>query len=185
MVETLSNRWWVFLLRGFAALLFGILAFVWPGITLLSLTILFGAYVFVDGILALAAAFGGLAGSRWWALLLEGIVCLIVAFFVWTEPLASTVALIYFVAAWAIVTGIIEIVAGIQLRDHISNEWMYVLAGLASIVFGVLVVRNLGAGALAIAWLVGIYAIIFGVLQLALSYRLNRLHSVATTIHGT
>jgi uncharacterized membrane protein HdeD (DUF308 family) len=183
MVESLSSRWWVFLLRGIVAIIIGIIAFAYPGITLLSLTIVFGAFVFIDGVLALAAAFGGLGGSRWWLLLLEGILCLVVAFFIWTEPISSTAVLVYFVAAWAVITGIIEIIAGIQLRDHITNEWWYIIGGIASVAFGILVLRNPLAGAVTIAWLVGFYAIFFGIMQLGLSYRLSRLHSIGRAVH--
>ena len=186
MIESITSRWWVFLVRGLAAIAFGVIAFVWPGITLLALTIVFGAYALVDGIFALAAALGGLAGSRWWALLIEGIVGLVIAFFVWTEPGLSAEALVYAVAFWAIITGIMEIVAGLQLRDMVTNEWMYILAGIVSIAFGILILRNVNAGALAVVWLIGAYAIVFGVLQLGLSYRLNKAHSgIVHTLHPT
>jgi uncharacterized membrane protein HdeD (DUF308 family) len=185
MIEALTNRWWVFLIRGIAAIIFGILAFVWPGMTIFALTIVFGAYAFVDGIFALAAALGGYGGSRWWALLLEGLAGLIVAFIVWTEPQLSTYGLVYAIAIWAIITGAMEIVAGLQLRDVIANEWLYILAGILSIVFGVLVIRNPDAGFTGVAWLIGVYAIFFGILQLGLSYRLNQLRSAAQTIHRT
>ena len=183
MIEAVANRWWVFLIRGIAAIIFGILAFVWPGQTLFALTILFGAYAFVDGIFALAAALGGWGGSRWWALLIEGIVGLVIAFIVWEQPVYSTVGLVYAVAFWAIITGIMEIVAGLQLREVINNEWLYILAGIVSIAFGVLVIRNPSAGSLAVAYLVGWYAIIFGILELGLAYRLNHMRSVAHTLH--
>ena len=182
IIKALTDRWWVFLVRGIAALVFGILAFVWPGMTLLALTILFGAYALIDGIFALAAALGGLGGSRWWALLLEGILGLIVAFLVWTQPTTSAISLVFLIALWAILTGIVEIVAGLQLRDVISNEWLYIVAGIVSIAFGVLVIRYPQSGALAVIWMIGFYAILFGVLQLGLSYRLNRMHSVPQTL---
>lgn len=178
MVQALANRWWVFLIRGIAAIVLGVLAFLWPGLTLITLTIVFGAYAFVDGIFALAAALGGLGGSRWWALLLEGIVGLVVAFLVWEQPVMSAAFLIYGVAFWAILTGVMEIVGGLQMRELIDNEWLYVIGGVLSIVFGLLIFRNPIAGGLTIAWLIGGYAILFGVLQLGVSYRLSRLRSV-------
>ena len=182
MIDALTRRWWVFLIRGLAAIVFGILALVWPGIALGALTILFGAYAFVDGIFALAAAVSGIAGSRWWVFLIEGIVGLVVAFFVLTEPVLSAISLVYVVAIWAVLTGVIEIVAGIQLHDVIPNEWLYVLAGVISIAFGIWVLRDPSSGALAVVWLIAYYAIVFGILQLAVSYRLNRLHAVAAPI---
>lgn len=181
MVQALANRWWIFLIRGLAGIIFGILAIVYPGSALVALTILFGAYAFVDGIFALAAAFTGIGGGRWWALLLEGILGLVVAFYVWTQPAYSTVVLVYAVAFWAIITGIVEIIAGFQLRDVITNEWLYILAGVVSIIFGILVIRDLDAGAVAIAWTIGIYAIIFGVMQLGLAFRLNGMRGKAAT----
>jgi uncharacterized membrane protein HdeD (DUF308 family) len=181
MVQALANKWWAFLIRGLAGVIFGILALVYPGSAIIALTILFGAYAFVDGVFALTAAFTGVAGSRWWALLLEGILGLVVAFIVWTQPLYSTVVLVYAVAFWAVITGIIEIIAGFQLRDVINNEWLYILAGVVSIIFGILVFRDVDAGAVAIAWTIGIYAIIFGVMQLGLAFRLNGLRKTATT----
>jgi uncharacterized membrane protein HdeD (DUF308 family) len=185
MIESLTSRWWTFLVRGIAAIIFAILAFVWPGMTLLALTIVFGAYAFVDGIFALAAALSGWGGSRWWALLLEAIAGLVVAFIVWTEPTLSTVGLVYAVAIWAIITGVMEIVAGLQLREVIANEWIYVLAGIVSIAFGILVLRNPGPGIIGVAWTIGFYAIIFGLLQLGISYRLHHLRTAASSIHRT
>lgn len=179
MIAALADRWWVFLIRGIAGLAFGIIALVYPGSALIALTILFGAYAFVDGVFALAAAFSGIGGSRWWALLLEGILGLIVAFVVWTQPIFSTAVLVYAIAFWAVITGVIEIIAGFQLRDVITNEWLYILAGIVSIIFGILVFRDIDAGAFAIAWTIGIYAIIFGVLQLGVAFRLNGLRKTA------
>ncbi len=181
MVQALANKWWAFLIRGLAGVIFGILALVYPGSAIIALTILFGAYAFVDGVFALAAAFTGVAGSRWWALLLEGILGLVVAFIVWTQPLYSTVVLVYAVAFWAVITGVIEIIAGFQLRDVINNEWLYILAGVVSIIFGILVFRDVDAGAVAIAWTIGIYAIIFGIMQLGLAFRLNSMRKATTT----
>jgi len=180
MVQALASRWWIFLIRGLAGVIFGIIALAYPGSALIALAILFGAYAFVDGIFALAAAFTGIAGTRWWALLLEGILGLIVAFVVWTQPVFSTAVLVYAVAIWAIITGVIEIIAGFQLRDVINNEWLYILAGVVSIIFGILVFRDIDAGAIAIAWTIGIYAILFGIMQLGVAFRLNGLRKAAT-----
>jgi uncharacterized membrane protein HdeD (DUF308 family) len=182
MLASLASRWWVFLIRGIAAIVFGVLAVMWPGIALGALTILFGAYAFVDGVFALGGAFSGVAGSRWWVLLVEGLVGLVVAGFVLTQPFMSAAALIYVIAFWAIATGVLEIIAGIQLRDVLQNEWLYVLGGIASIVFDILVLRDPGSGALAIIWIIAFYAILFGILQIGLSIRLNRLHTTAGAV---
>jgi uncharacterized membrane protein HdeD (DUF308 family) len=184
MVNALASRWWVFLIRGLAALIFGIIALVYPGMTFVVLTILFGAYAFVDGVFALAAALGGLGGSRWWALLLEGILGLIIAFFVWTQPTYSAVVLVYAIAIWAIITGITEVIGGLQLREYVSNEWVYILAGILSIIFGFLVFRDGDAGLVVVTWTVGIYAILFAFVEFGIAYRLNKVRSAAGSVSG-
>jgi uncharacterized membrane protein HdeD (DUF308 family) len=181
MIEVLTSKWWVFLIRGVAAVLFGIAALAWPGVTLLALVVLFGIYALIDGVFAIAAALSGLGHSRWWALLIEGIVGLAVSFFVFTMPILSSLSLIYAIGIWAMLTGVVEIIAGLQMREFIRDEWLYILGGIASIVFGVLVFRSPGAGALAVVWLIGLYAIIFGLAQVILSFRMQHLHHAATT----
>lgn len=177
MIEVLARNWWAFLIRGLAGVIFGILAFLWPGITLLVLAIMIGAYALVDGIFALVAAFSHAGASHRGWLIFEGAIGIILGVLIWLYPLYSAGLFVYFVAFWAIATGVIEIIAGISLRKVVANEFLYILAGLASIVFGVLVLRNPVAGALAVVWLIAFYAIIFGVLQVALSFRLKALAS--------
>jgi len=184
MLEAITSRWWVLVVRGLAAILFAMAAVTWPQISLSVLVMLFGVYALVDGIAALAWAANPLAGSRWWALLIEGILGLVVAFYVFTQPALSDVAFVYAVAFWSIFTGILEIVAGIQLRDVIDNEWTYIIAGIVSIAFGVLVVRNPLAGAVGVVWLFAGYAVLFGVLELALGYRLQRMHAATKSAHA-
>lgn len=181
MIDLLTSKWWVFMVRGLAAVLFGIAALVWPGLSLVALAILFGTYALVDGVFSVAAALSPFGGSRWWALLLEGIVGLTVAFFVYTQPLMSATALVYAIGIWAMLTGVMEIVAGLQLREVISNEWLYIFGGIVSIAFGVVIFRNPAAGALAVVWLIGLYAIVFGLAQVFLSYRMQQIHHAGTT----
>jgi len=184
MLEMITSRWWIFLVRGIAAIVFGLAAALWPQITLPALAILFGAYALLDGIFALAAALSPLAGSRWFALLIEGLLGLTVAFYIFTQPVLGAVALVYAIAFWSIFTGILEIVAGVQLRDLVTNEWLYILAGIVPIAFGVLVVRYPDAGALAIVWLVGFYALLFGIAQIALSLRLRQVYQRVHQAHA-
>lgn len=184
MLEQVTSRWWLLLVRGIVAVVFAVAAIAWPQITLTALVVLFGVYALIDGIFAIGAALSPFGGSRWWALLIEGILGLIVAFYVFTQPALSDLAFVYAVGFWSVFTGILEIVAGIQLRDIIENEWMYGLAGIVSIVFGVLVVRYPQAGAVGVVWLFAYYAFFFGILEIALSYRLQRIHSSAQSAHA-
>jgi uncharacterized membrane protein HdeD (DUF308 family) len=174
MVTELARYWWAIALRGVVAILFGILAFVWPGLTLEVLAILFGAFVFVDGVFAIIAAVRARGEqARWWALLLEGITSVVLGFLVWLWPLGAVIVFIYFVAGWALITGLLAILAAIRLREHIEGEWRLVLSGVLSIVFALLIAFWPLAGVLAAAWMIGGYAILFGILLLALGWRLR------------
>jgi uncharacterized membrane protein HdeD (DUF308 family) len=167
-------NWWALLLRGIAAIIFGILAFIWPGVTLLSLVFVFGAYAIVDGIFAIVAGFRAPAGeTRWWWLLLVGAVGLIAGILAFALPGVTAFTLLMLIAAWAIVSGIFEIVAAIQLRKAIAGEWLLVISGIASVVFGVLMMLNPSAGALVVVWIIGTYAIFYGLLLSALGLRLR------------
>jgi uncharacterized membrane protein HdeD (DUF308 family) len=180
-VDQVSSRWWVLLVRGLVAIIFGIVAFGMPGLTLMSLVLLFGIYALVDGVFALVLGLSGHGGDRWWALLLEGTAGILIALFIWTQPVMSVVVFIDFIAAWAVFTGVMAIVAGIQFHDVIHNEWFYVIGGLISVIFGFVVLRNPLEGGIAEAWLIGTYAVLFGIVEVALSMRLRTLHG---TVHA-
>jgi len=174
MLLVYTHNWWALALRGLAAVIFGLLAFVWPGITLAALVFLFGAYALIDGVFAIVAGIRATKESRhWWLLLMEGILSVIAGIIAFTVPGITALFLLGLIAGWAIVTGVLEIVAAIQMRKHISGEWLMVLSGLASVVFGVLLVINPGVGALAVVWIIGAYAIVFGILLIALGVRLR------------
>lgn len=169
-----ARNWWTLVFRGAIAILFGIALFIWPEISVAVLVWLFGLFVLISGILALVAAFSRRQPEENRALLVfEGIIAIVAGLLVFFWPGITALILLYFIAAWAIVTGILEIIAAIQLRKEIENEWLLAIAGVASILFGILAAIRPGAGALAILWVIGIYAIVFGVMLLILGLRLR------------
>ena len=174
ILHGLAKNWWVLLLRGLAAIVFGVLAFAWPGITIVSLIILYGAYALVDGLFALFAAIGGSTGAapRWWMAVvgIAGVVAGLIAF-AWPGITALTILML--IGAWAIVSGIFEIIGAVRLRKEIDNEWTLILHGALSVLFGVLLMAMPGTGALAMIWVIGAYAIAAGILMVALAFRLK------------
>jgi uncharacterized membrane protein HdeD (DUF308 family) len=177
LLEALTRNWWMLVLRGVVALVFGVLAWLRPGITLSALVLLFGAYALMDGVLALVAAFSRRRGSPWWMAVLVGISGLAAAAVAFFAPGLTALALLYLIAAWAIVTGIFEIGAAIALRKELQGEWLLALAGAASLVFGFFLVVRPGSGALAVIWLIGSYAFAFGILLIGLGFRLKGLRN--------
>ena len=174
MLAQLALNWWALALRGAVAVIFGVLVFAWPGLGLALLVLLFSAYAFVDGIFALAATVrASVDGTRAWPLLIEGIVGIAAGIVTVIWPAITALVLLYVIAAWAVVTGILEIMAAIRLREEIRNEWLLGLGGLASVLFGVFLFVSPGAGALAVLWLIGAYAIFFGVVLVGLAFRLR------------
>ena len=173
-IGELPRHWWLVALRGLAAVIFGVLAFIWPGITLAVLVLFFGAYAIVDGVVALVVAVRT-GGNLRWAALLEGIVGIIAGILAFVWPGLTALALLFVIAAWAILTGVLEVIAAIRMRNVIDNEWTLIIAGVLSVLFRVVLVAQPGAGALAVVWLIGLYAVLFGVALLALSWRLRGL----------
>lgn len=170
----LARNWWTWLIRGIAAIVFGILAFLSPVGTILAIGILFGAYALVDGIFAIVAAVRAAeTHQRWWPFLIEGIIGVVIAAITFYDIRITLLALYFTIAAWAFLTGIVEIAAGVQLRKHLANEFWLILSGIISILFGVLMLWRPVAAAFAIVWLIAAYAIVFGILMIGLALRLR------------
>lgn len=174
MLNEFANHWWLVALRGVLAILFGLACFFWPGPTVLVLVLLFGSYALVDGVFAIVAAIRSPRGhEQWWGLLLEGVAGIIAGLVTVLVPAITALALLFVIAAWALITGVLEIAAAIRLRREISNEWLLALSGVASIIFGAILFLFPGAGALAVIWTIGAYEMVFGVLLVALGVRLR------------
>ena len=176
MLSSITRNWWLAALRGALAVIFGVAAFVWPGLTLEVLVLLFGAYAFVDG--AVVLSFGLMAAGdheRWWPLVLGGAVGIATGVLTFIYPGAMALALVYVIGAWAIITGILEIAAAIRLRNVITHEWLMGFGGVLSIIFGALVIAQPNAGALTLVYLFGFYAILAGISQISLGFRLRGL----------
>lgn len=183
MLLTLTRYWWAVVLRGVAAVLFGLMALIWPGITVIVLVALFGAYALVDGIIGLGTAvFGGRErGRRGW-LVVEGIAGVLAGIFTFAWPGITALVLLWLIAAWALVTGVLEIVAAVRLRREIQGEWLLALSGVLSVLFGILLAVWPAAGALSVVFVIGIYAIVFGVALVGLGLRLRRLRRDTGTV---
>jgi uncharacterized membrane protein HdeD (DUF308 family) len=174
MKFALARNWWSLVIRGCLGILIGLLTFIWPGITLTALVFLFAGYALADGVLSLAGAMRAVAShERWGSLLLEGIAGIGAAVVTVLWPAITALSLVYVIAAWAIMTGIFEITAPMRLRKLIPGEWLLVLCGIASVLFGVLISATPLAGALVISIWFGAYVLIFGVILVALGFRLR------------
>mgnify|MGYP001819689211 FL=1 len=172
MLKQLADNWWSFAMRGVFALLFGTLALSFPEVTLLALILMFGLWALIDGVTALIMAIGE---KGWFWYLLAGILSAGVGLFALARPGATGLALLWLIGIWAVVKGFVEIMEAIQLRKEIEGEWALILTGAISILFGIIVLARPGAGALALVWLIAVYAYLFGVLQLMIGFRLRRL----------
>jgi uncharacterized membrane protein HdeD (DUF308 family) len=173
MAAILVGTWWALALRGVVAVLFAIIAFFWPIITTTALILLFGVYAFVDGVFALIA---GLRAARRHgrsaALLLEGVLNILIGLIVFIWPAESLIALVYLIAIWGIITGIALIAAGMALIRH-SGEWLLVPGGLLSILLGVILLFQPSAGVVALSWLFGFYALLFGIVLVSVAFRIR------------
>lgn len=176
LLRDLSDHWWVILVRGIIGVLFGLLAFASPGATLLALVFVWGAYAVVDGAFALyLMVLASRQGRRWWPYVLEGIAGIGAGILAFVWPGITALTLLLLIAAWAIVTGVMEVVAAIDLRKQVQHEWLLGLSGVLSIAFGVLVAVQPDAGALAVVWMIATYALLYGITLIALAFRVHGL----------
>jgi uncharacterized membrane protein HdeD (DUF308 family) len=176
MLARLAQSWHWIALRGLFAVLFGIFAFIWPGITLAVLVLVWGAYAIADGVMALIAAYSmHEAGKPMGALIVVGILGIAAGLVTFFWPGMTALVLLLFIASWAVLMGIFQIAAAIRFRKHIENEWLLGLSGAVSILFGVLMFLQPGAGALAVVWLIGSFSLFFGILLIALGFKLKGL----------
>jgi uncharacterized membrane protein HdeD (DUF308 family) len=183
MLRTMCGRWWVLLLRGLCAIGLGIMAIVWPGVTLVSMVFAFGIFAVIDGVLAIILGFKGEEdGTVWWTLVVMGVLAVLAGVIAFVQPGIALAMFLALVAAYAIVRGIFEIIAAIRLRKEIDDEWLLAISGIASLVFGGLILYRPQEGLIAIAILLGAFLLAIGVLAVALSLRLRRLqHKLAAT----
>lgn len=185
MLEALKSKWRLLVLRGVAAVLFGVLAFTWPGITLTTLILFFAVYAALDGVFALVT---GLEAPKdtpgRGSLILRGLIGIAAGVIAFSYPRITVVSLLYLIGAWAIFCGGVEIAGAFLLRNELTNELLLVIAGGLSILFGVLMFLNPSAGALSVVWLIGGYAIAYGIMLLTLAIKLKRLGGDIRTITG-
>ena len=176
LAAALGRNWWLLLLRGLVAIVFALLTWAQPGVSLAALVLVFGIYVLADGLLGVWSAIAKRRDNRhWWLLLLWGLVGIVVGVMTFIMPGITGLVLLMYIAAWAVITGVLQIVAAIRLRKEIKCEWLMILSGLVSVAFGVLLFLQPGAGALAVAWIIAAYAFIFGVLMVLLAFKVRKL----------
>lgn len=185
MFDLMARHWWVLAVRGAFAILFGVVALVWPAITVLALVVLFGAFALVDGAIAVLVAIRGVTGAPRGLLALSGAagIALGVAAIGW--PGITAFVLLMLIAAWAVATGVLEIVAAFVLRGELRGEWAYALTGAISVLFGILLFVWPVSGALAVVWMIGLFAILFGGAMVGAAFRLRRLARSLEGIRGT
>ena len=180
LIETLKRHWWVPVIRGIAAIVFGIIAFVYPGLTIATLVLFFGAWVLIDGIFRIVGAIGHRASDPDWGWhLVIGILGIVVGLLTFHAPQITALALVIYIAAWALMIGASEIAIAVKMRREIKGEWFLILMGLASIVFAVLLLWNPIAGAAAVIWLIAWYAVVLGILGMFFGLRLRSLRTSA------
>ena len=181
MSNTIARSWCSTLVHGLLSAILGILILSYPGLTVGLLIIFFAAYAFVSGLFNSIAAIANRKNNEDWSIhLIEGLVGIGVGILVWTWPGISALLLLYVIAAWAVITGILQVLTAIKLRKHIKHEFLLGICGIISLIFGIYVFRFPGAGALALAWVIGIYTLAIGILLVILSFQIKHTQKVAS-----
>ena len=185
MIRAVSKCWWIFSLRGIIAIVFGLAALLWPALTLGVMVLLFGLFALLEGLSAVVTSFGKGDEKGGWTLLLEGLVGVLVCVIVllgtgigsifW--PKVAAVMLVYYIAGWAMLAGLFKIITAIRIRAEVKGEWVLGLSGLISILVGLILILRPGTGVLAVAWLIGIFAIILGIFELLLGLKFRGIGS--------
>jgi uncharacterized membrane protein HdeD (DUF308 family) len=182
----LTHEWgrhgWSVALRGVIAVVFGVLAILWPGISLAVILLLFGIYAIVDGILCIVAVITTPeARSRWWALVAVGLVGIAAGIITFVYPGITILGLLAIIAAWALVTGVFELVLAALGPSVMEHKWLWAVSGILSVIFAILLFRYPVAGLLAVVWMIGLYAIMFGVTLISLGLQVSRVEHGLTS----
>ncbi len=172
LTGVIARNWWTLLLRGLIALAFGIFIFFQPDISLTVLILVFGIFIFADGILGVWTALAGRKSDEdWWVWLLWGLVGIGIGILAFLAPDITALALLFYIAIWAIATGVLQLVAAIRLRKEITGEWLLIIGGIASVLLGILLIAQPGVGILALLWLLAAYAVLFGLVMIFLAFK--------------
>ncbi len=179
LLDQIGKNWWMFVLRGVLAVLFGVFTFINPAVSLATLILVYGAYALVDGVTAVLGAFTNRRADSGfpWSVLLIGLIGVAAGIGTFMYPGVTALILLYFISAWFIVRGVFEIVLAVQLRKEIEGEFWLGLAGLFSVLFGLWLYLRPGAGALAVLWMIGIFAILMGLMFILLGFKLKGVRS--------
>lgn len=172
--------WWDLVLRGIVAILFGLLALIWPAITLMALVVLFAVYAILDGVIALTALFTPEGRSRWWSFLLVGLLGIAAGIVALSYPHIAALALYIIIASWAILIGIVELGAALAGSEEMGSRWLWALSGILSLVFGVLLFAYPVKGLLAVVWLIGFWALFRGIMLIIAGFEYKSAINAAT-----
>ena len=173
LTEWIIRHWWTFVLRGVLAILFGIVAVIWPGLTVATLIVIFGAYLLVDGVFSIGAAFVNGGNGRWVQYLLIGVIDVIIGLATLIWPGVTALGLIWFIGIWSVIVGVLQIFGSFRLRQSVGNEIWALVSGVLAVLVGLYLMVFPGSGAVALVWVIGIYAIVFGAMLMALGFQLR------------